>query len=125
MGGESAERNVSLASGIRIVMALRSRGHDVIAFDPSQGPISGEELERLATSAVGTEPPSLEALEKSTGGAFLPGLQALPEIARADVVFLALHADEPLDCERYRPPRRNNPSHNEQRKSFVLPGSMR
>jgi D-alanine-D-alanine ligase len=91
MGGESAERNVSLASGIRIVMALRSRGHDVIAFDPSQGPISTEEQERLATSTVGTEPPSLEALEKSTGGAFLPGLQALPEIANADVVFLALH----------------------------------
>ena len=37
MGGESAERNVSLASGIRIILALRSRGHEVIAFDPSQG----------------------------------------------------------------------------------------
>ena len=91
MGGESAERNVSLASGIRIVLALKSRGHDVIAFDPSNGPISAEEQERLAGSKVGTEPPSLDALAKTTGGAFLPGLQALPEIAHADVVFLALH----------------------------------
>jgi len=91
MGGESAERNVSLASGIRIVLALRSRGHDVIAFDPSRGAISEEEQQRLATSAVGTEPPSLDALAQTTGGAFLPGLQALPEIANADVVFLALH----------------------------------
>ena len=91
MGGESAERNVSLASGIRIVLALRSRGHDVIAFDPSNGPISDEEQQRLATSAVGTAPPSLEALAKTTGGAFLPGLEAIPEIANADVVFLALH----------------------------------
>jgi D-alanine-D-alanine ligase len=91
MGGESAERNVSLASGIRIVLALRSRGHDVTAFDPSRGPISMEEQQRLATSAVGTEPPSLEALAQTTGGAFLPGLQALPEVANADVVFLALH----------------------------------
>jgi D-alanine-D-alanine ligase len=49
------------------------------------------EQERLATSAVGTEPPSLDALAQTTGGAFLPGLQALPEIANADVVFLALH----------------------------------
>src|SRR5215212_5154185 len=91
MGGESAERNVSLASGIRIVLALRSRGHDVIAFDPSNGRISDAEQERLAKSAVGTQAPSLDALAKTTGGAFLPGLEALPEIAGADVVFLALH----------------------------------
>jgi D-alanine-D-alanine ligase len=91
MGGSSAERNVSLASGIRIVMALRSRGHDVIAFDPSKGAISDEEQERLATSAVGTEPPSLESLAANTGGAFLPSIESLPEIAGADVVFLALH----------------------------------
>ena len=91
MGGESAERNVSLASGIRIVLALRSRDHEVIAFDPSKGVISEEEQHRLATSAVGTEPPSLDALAKTTGGAFLPGLEAIPEIANADVVFLALH----------------------------------
>ena len=91
MGGESAERNVSLASGIRIVLALRSRGHEVIAFDPSNGPISEKEQQRLAASKVGTEPPSLDALAKTTGGAFLPGLEAIPEIANADVVFLALH----------------------------------
>lgn len=91
MGGESAERNVSLASGIRIVLALRSRGHDVIAFDPSRGRISEEEESRLAGSSVGTEPPSLEALASTTGGEFLPGLQAMPEIKDADVVFLGLH----------------------------------
>ena len=91
MGGESAERNVSLASGIRIVLALKSRGHEVIAFDPSNGVISEQEQGRLASSAVGTEPPSLDALAKTTGGAFLPGLETLPEIANADVVFLALH----------------------------------
>ena len=91
MGGESAERNVSLASGIRIVLALKSRGHEVIAFDPSNGVISEQEQQRLASSAVGTEPPSLESLAKTTGGAFLPGLEALPEVANAEVVFLALH----------------------------------
>jgi D-alanine-D-alanine ligase len=91
MGGPSAERNVSLASGIRIVLALRSRGHDVIAFDPSNGLISAEEEQRLATSAVGTEPPSLDSLAATTGGSFITGLERLPEIANADVVFLALH----------------------------------
>jgi D-alanine-D-alanine ligase len=91
MGGPSAERNVSLASGIRIVLALRSRGHEVIAFDPSNGRLSAAEEERLATSAVGTEPPSLDSLAATTGGEFLPGLEKLPEIADAEVVFLALH----------------------------------
>ncbi len=91
MGGSSSERNVSLASGIRIVLALRSNGHDVIAFDPSRGPLSEEEQRTLATSAVGTEPPSLDALAQATGGAFLTSLETRPEIAGADVVFLALH----------------------------------
>lgn len=91
MGGSSSERNVSLASGIRIVMALRSRGHEVIAFDPSQGPIGEDEQQRLATSAVGTEPPSLESLAAGSGGGFLPSLETRSEIAGADVVFLALH----------------------------------
>ena len=91
MGGSSSERNVSLASGIRIVLALRSRGHDVTAFDPSSGPISEDEQQRLSTSSVGTEPPSLESLAEGNGGAFLPSIERLPEIAGADVVFLALH----------------------------------
>jgi len=97
MGGASAERNVSLSSGIRIVLALRSRGHDVIAFDPSNGPISDVEQQRLATSAVGTAPPSLEALAATTGGSFLPALEKMPEIANADVVFLALQGGQGED----------------------------
>ena len=97
MGGPSAERNVSLASGIRIVLALRSRGHDVTAFDPSRGPVSAEDEARLASSAVGVDPPSLESLAQSTGGAFLPALEMLPEIAGAEVVFLALHGGQGED----------------------------
>ena len=97
MGGASAERNVSLASGIRIVLALRSKGHDVIAFDPSRGPVSEAEQQRLATSTVGAEPPSLEALAATTGGSFLPALERMPELAGADVVFLALHGGQGED----------------------------
>ncbi|MEP6509327.1 MAG: D-alanine--D-alanine ligase, partial [Gemmatimonadales bacterium] len=97
MGGPSAERNVSLASGIRIVLALRSRGHDVLAFDPSQGPVSPEEEQRLASSAVGVDPPSLESLAQSTGGAFLSALETCPEISGAEVVFLALHGGQGED----------------------------
>ncbi|MEO5903129.1 MAG: D-alanine--D-alanine ligase [Gemmatimonadaceae bacterium] len=97
MGGSSAERNVSLASGIRIVLALRSLCHEVIAFDPSQGLVTPQEEQRLASSAVGVDPPSLESLAQSTGGAFLPALETRPEISGADVVFLALHGGQGED----------------------------
>jgi len=97
MGGVSSERNVSLASGLRIVEALRSRGHDVTAFDPARGVISREIEQDLAASAVGTEPPSLEALAETTGGSFLPALERLPEISGAEVVFLALHGGQGED----------------------------
>ena len=47
MGGASAERDVSLASGARITGALKSKGHDVTAFDPA----TGEALDVAAVAA--------------------------------------------------------------------------
>ncbi|RYY73883.1 MAG: D-alanine--D-alanine ligase, partial [Comamonadaceae bacterium] len=44
MGGHSAEREVSLMSGSGVLQALRSRGVDAHAFDPSERDIS--ELKR-------------------------------------------------------------------------------
>ncbi|KZN51356.1 D-alanine--D-alanine ligase [Pseudoalteromonas luteoviolacea] len=40
LGGNSAEREVSLASGKAVVDALKNQGVDVIAFDPAQRSIS-------------------------------------------------------------------------------------
>jgi D-alanine-D-alanine ligase len=97
MGGTSSERNVSLASGIRIVQALRERGHKVIALDPARGVISDAEERELSTGKVGTEPPSLESLSKFAEGTFLTNLTAMKEIRDADVVFLALHGGQGED----------------------------
>ena len=97
MGGTSSERNVSLASGIRIVQALRDNGHKVIALDPARGVISDAEQRELATGKVGTEPPSLEALSKFAEGTFLPNLTSMKEIKDADVAFLALHGGQGED----------------------------
>jgi D-alanine-D-alanine ligase len=97
MGGTSSERNVSLASGSRIVVALRERGHDVISLDPARGVISPAEEKELVAGKVGTEPPSLEALSKFAEGAFLPNLLGMKEISGADVVFLALHGGKGED----------------------------
>ena len=97
MGGTSSERNVSLASGIRIVQALRGNGHKVTALDPARGVISDVEQRELATGKVGTEPPSLEALSKFAEGTFLPNLTSMKEIKEADVAFLALHGGQGED----------------------------
>ena len=97
LGGTSSERNVSLASGIRIVEALRSNGHEVVALDPGKGVIAAAEEKTLSESAVGTAPPSLEALSRVSEGAFLPTLTTMPEIRHADVIFLALHGGQGED----------------------------
>lgn len=97
MGGTSSERNVSLASGIRIVQALKSRGHEVTALDPAKGVIDQAAQDNLAKSNVGTEPPSLDELSRISQGSFLPNLTGMPEIVNADVVFLALHGGQGED----------------------------
>src|SRR3979409_2074771 len=97
MGGTSSERNVSLASGIRIVQALRERGHKVTALDPARGVISASEERELGTVTVGTAPPSLEALSKFAEGTFLPNLTSMKEVKEADVAFLALHGGQGED----------------------------
>ncbi|MGI9089944.1 MAG: D-alanine--D-alanine ligase family protein [Gemmatimonadaceae bacterium] len=96
MGGASAERDVSLASGLRIFEALAARGHVVIALDPAVGVLDGAALDELRRRKVGTEPPSLEALAGLSGG-LRSDLASMPEVREADVVFLALHGGEGED----------------------------
>ena len=92
MGGTSAEREVSLASGLRIAEALRSKGHEIVALDPAAGVIAREDEQRmLAQGVVHVAPPSLEALQTISRSPLLPNLGTLPEIRGADVLFLALH----------------------------------
>jgi D-alanine-D-alanine ligase len=97
MGGTSSERNVSLASGIRIVQALRDRRHKVTALDPARGVIGEAEERELSTGKVGTKPPSLESLSRFAEGTFLPNLTSMNEIKDADVTFLALHGGQGED----------------------------
>jgi len=92
MGGTSSERDVSLASGIRIAEALRACGHDVRAIDPARGLISDDEQRALANgTVVQTAPPSQDALQRMAREA-LPSLASnLPRQGDVDVVFLGLH----------------------------------
>jgi D-alanine-D-alanine ligase len=94
MGGTSSERDVSLASGIRITEALRARGHDVVAVDTVSGVLtSGEEQKLLAGGVVKTIPPDTKALVRMNA-AMQGTLRALPQ---ADVLFLALHGGQGED----------------------------
>lgn len=88
LGGTSAERDVSLASGLRMADALRSRGHDVTSIDTAYGVLSlVEEQAMLGGSIMRTVPPDVQALVRLE--------QAMPErlsaIPPSDVVLLGLH----------------------------------
>jgi D-alanine-D-alanine ligase len=94
MGGTSSERDVSLASGIRITEALRSRGHDVIPVDTVKGRLTAEqERELLAGNVVKAAPPDTKALVRMNA-AMQGTLRSLPQ---ADVLFLALHGGQGED----------------------------
>ncbi len=92
MGGTSSERDVSLASGIRVAEALRSCGHDVRAVDPARGEISLEDQRALAGGVlVQTAPPSQEALRRMAREALPKMASTLPRAGETDVIFLGLH----------------------------------
>lgn len=94
MGGTSAERDVSLASGVRVAEALRSRGHEVLSVDTAHGILSAaDEQALLGGKIVKTIPPDVQALVRLN--AQLPAtLRSLP---RTEVVFLALHGGQGED----------------------------
>jgi D-alanine-D-alanine ligase len=97
MGGTSAERDVSIASGLRIAAALRSRGHEVISLDTAKGVIDSATEDALLSSGVQQAPPDLEALAAMSRESLSPALGTLPEVREADVVFLALHGGQGED----------------------------
>src|SRR3954464_13386188 len=92
MGGTSSERDVSLASGLRIAEALRSRGHDVTVVDTAKGPGAREaERRMLAGGVVKTLPPTPEQLARMNAESLADTAARLPTRGECDVAFLALH----------------------------------
>lgn len=98
MGGTSAERDVSLSSGLRIGEALRGLGHQVSLLDPARGLIGGEEEAAMRSAGVvRAAPPSPDALRQLSSMSLSPSLSTLPAVRQADVVFLALHGGQGED----------------------------
>lgn len=97
LGGASAERDVSIASGLRIARALRSRGHEVVSLDPATGVLTGRRESELLAAGVRTVPPSLEELKELSQGVLSPMFASHVAVRDADVVFLALHGGQGED----------------------------
>lgn len=101
LGGYSAERDVSLSSGVRIADALRSRGHTVTCVDPAAedafGVLTAEQEQAILADGVGTRPPSIEALGALGGRGIAAELTSWPAVREAEVVFLALHGGQGED----------------------------
>lgn len=92
MGGTSAERDVSLASGLRVAEALRTRGHEVVAIDTAQGPLTRKQEQALiAAGVVKREPPSQDELQRMERETLPQMLRILPALRAADAVFLGFH----------------------------------
>jgi D-alanine-D-alanine ligase len=97
LGGASAERDVSLASGAKVVAALRAEGHAVTPLDPAQGVLSEAVFTELVHDAMKREPPTLEQLRRFETSPLIASLTTLPEVCEADIVFLALHGGQGED----------------------------
>jgi D-alanine-D-alanine ligase len=85
LGGDSPERDVSLASGKGILDALRSRGHEAYPLDPALPPDLHVEP---SGGRIGETPPG--------EGPALPDDEVFdwlrsPQLLAADLVFIALH----------------------------------
>jgi D-alanine-D-alanine ligase len=84
-GGDSMERDVSIASASQVVGALRSRGHEVIAYDSGRGRLTAADERRLFAAKIDREPPDKRAV------ATLPAVVSAPDLAGIDLVFIAMH----------------------------------
>ena len=90
LGGDSEERDVSLASGAQVANALREAGHDVVAVDSAHGVLSPAQERTLLSSGVGRAAPAPDRADLvNTGDA--GAIARLPEVRDAEVLFLALH----------------------------------
>jgi len=92
MGGTSSERDVSLASGLRIAEALRSRGHTVRAIDTAKGELSRADEQRMLSERVVKQlPPTPDELARMNAESLADTAARLPKRGDCDVAFLALH----------------------------------
>ncbi|MBN2351504.1 MAG: D-alanine--D-alanine ligase [Spirochaetales bacterium] len=92
LGGKSAERDVSLASGAQVLRALRERGHEAIAVDMERGKMRKDDEDRLLGAEIGVFPPADELIVSTRRfPARFTDLTDGGSGGSIDVFFLAVH----------------------------------
>jgi D-alanine-D-alanine ligase len=98
LGGTSSERDVSIASGLRVADALRSRGHSVIAVDTVRGALTPDEEQAVLSGPVmKTLPPEQGALARLSSETLPATVRGLGAQRGTDVVFIGLHGGQGED----------------------------
>lgn len=95
VGGTSAERDVSLATGQSVIDALHQQGHQVLAVDTACGQKLLDANRPLLPQGIAVNPPDQE--DASAPPTEIVSALSLPETAAIDVVFLALHGGDGED----------------------------
>ncbi len=90
MGGDSAEREVSLVSGDQIARALTANGHEVIKIDPSATKDEQTALNATEEHWIGIQYPEFDFLPLHRGSLYLKNLLIIKRL-KPDLVFIALH----------------------------------
>lgn len=88
-GGSSGERNISLKSGKAVFLALKEKGHNVIAIDPALGENCKFDLENLD---IPTESPSTEELENFPVSNFIKAISS-ENFQNIDICFNLVHGN--------------------------------
>ncbi len=96
MGGTSAERDVSLASGEAIVRGLKAAGHQVVALDTTQGYKLLQDDGNYLPGGVKKKPPEVTELKIKGEKLALEVIHSF-DFSEVDVVFLALHGGQGED----------------------------
>jgi D-alanine-D-alanine ligase len=90
MGGNSAERDVSLATGKAVVEGLKMAGHEVTGIDTALGRVQLPPAEKDDVPLIKEQPPETRELAKTTGETTVRAVSS-PDLKKVDVVFIALH----------------------------------
>lgn len=97
LGGVSAERDVSLSSGLRMAVGLREVGHEVQCFDPASGLLAADTERTLLESGVGSAPPSLAELAALRRRTLSSDWLSHPAIRNTECVVIGLHGGQGED----------------------------
>ena len=90
MGGNSAERDVSLASGAGIIKGLEALGHEAIGIDTALGAGQITAQKQAQITGIKPDPPTVDDLANISSDTAIQTVSS-PDLKQVDLIFIALH----------------------------------